>query len=531
MRRRSIGSEARDSLKVSRTGYRKAASDADAGRHAPRRLMSKQICAGYVLAGKYRLERTLARGGMGELWVAEHLTLGEPVAVKLILTNLASRPDMSTRFKREAKAIAKLQRQTQHVVQIHDHGVDDGVPYSVMELLEGEDLNQRLSRIGRLTPAQALPLVAQLAKALQPAHQAGIVHRDLKLANIFLARKGDDEIVKVLDFGLAKGGGLEVVGDDTAPGDVLGSPRYMSPEQARGRDDLDGRSDLWSVAVLLFVALTGQPPFQSQKFGDLLLKICTDPTPLPSTIVAELPPAIDAFFLRALSKHRDDRYPSARAFVVAFAEALGAEVSLSDPGIEAHGRFSLPSIGGAGEDVTTPMPLQRELSSVVTLAAAETAADSSPASSSPAGLGATLTRATHQLDHSRTTRRSGTAWWMLAAVVAFAVGIVAVKFAEGPAPHTPDLDRSDGSSADLVAPQADSAALTVLEPMAEPTAVPSGSSASSLSAPVGASSMATSAASQPRTENAPADAPPMVTSRTAPAPPDRQRKRDEVFGF
>src|SRR5262245_6366091 len=157
---------------------------------------------GTVIAGKYRLERTRARGGMGSIWVARHLQLDMPVAVKLMDPKVAATADGRTRFEREAKAVASVQ--SPHVVQVHDYGVHEGTPYLAMELLEGEDLGARIRREGRLAPRAIAGIVAQVAKGLRRAHEGGIIHRDLKPGNIFIARVDDDEIVKVVDFGVAK---------------------------------------------------------------------------------------------------------------------------------------------------------------------------------------------------------------------------------------------------------------------------------------------------------------------------------------
>jgi len=156
---------------------------------------------GTVIAGKYRLERPLARGGMGAVWVARHLQLDEQVAVKFMDISLPSAADARVRFEREAKSAARIR--SPHVVQILDHGVDGEIPYIVMELLEGEHLGTRLKREGRLSLAAAAAITEQVTKALHRAHKAGIIHRDLKPANVFLARvDDDDEIVKILDFGI-----------------------------------------------------------------------------------------------------------------------------------------------------------------------------------------------------------------------------------------------------------------------------------------------------------------------------------------
>ena len=186
---------------------------------------------GLMIAGKYRLDRPLARGGMGSVWVARHVGLDMPVAIKFMDAAIASLDDAVVRFEREAKLSARIR--SPHVVEVLDYGTDAGRPYIVMELLLGEHLGERLRREGRLWLPDAAAIVLQVAKALRRAHEAGAIHRDLKPANVFLSQVDDDEIVKLLDFGIAKCGW----GDDgevTKTGVVLGSPSYMSPEQVRG---------------------------------------------------------------------------------------------------------------------------------------------------------------------------------------------------------------------------------------------------------------------------------------------------------
>src|SRR5262249_23753605 len=158
------------------------------------------------------------------------------------------------RFEREAKACARLK--SPNIIQVHDYGIEDGTPYIVMELLDGEDLGTRLERVGQLHPAAAAPIAFQIARGLRTAHEAGIIHRDLKPGNIFLCRHQDDELAKVLDFGIAKSVGDAQIGDSTTTGAVVGSPHYMSPEQARAKKELDARTDLWSFGVILYRALT-----------------------------------------------------------------------------------------------------------------------------------------------------------------------------------------------------------------------------------------------------------------------------------
>ena len=281
-----------------------------------------------IIGGKYTLERELARGGMGAIWVAFDSQLRRRVALKLMSPDHLASTSARSRFEREAMSIAQLQ--SPHVVQIYDYGVDAGAPYLVMELLDGEDLQARMTRVGRMPLAAVAWFLTQSAKALAAAHQSGIVHRDIKPANIFIARHDTDEIVKVLDFGvaalvagiaLAQGSGdLHV----TRAGGVVGTPHYMSPEQVRGSRGVDFRADLWSLAVVAYRAVTGRLPFDAEAFGELLIQICTDPIPAPSRLHADLGPEVDRFFERALSRDPSRRFGSAREMAAAFAELAAA---------------------------------------------------------------------------------------------------------------------------------------------------------------------------------------------------------------
>jgi CheY-like chemotaxis protein/class 3 adenylate cyclase len=193
----------------------------------------------------------------------------------------------------------------------------------VMELLEGESLGQRLKRSKLMTPAALLPIVTQLARAMECAHEAGIIHRDLKPGNVFLAQHGAETVVKVLDFGIATMHGHLQAG--RAEQSVFaGTPPYMSPEQVRS-DEVDHRADLWSLAVVMYEALTGRVPFRGDNFAGLIMRICMETFTPPSALVPGLSPAIDAFFTRALAKKREDRFPSARELLAAFARAVPVE--------------------------------------------------------------------------------------------------------------------------------------------------------------------------------------------------------------
>jgi serine/threonine-protein kinase len=282
---------------------------------------------GRVIASRYRLERLLARGGMGSVWVARHLKLDSTLAIKFIDPELAQLAEARGRFEREAKVAAQLQGP--NLVQIHDYGIDDGTPYMVMEYLHGEDLCARLNREKRLSLEAAADIVVQVAKVLRRAHEAGIVHRDLKPGNVFLVRGEDEEdTVKLLDFGLAKIPQSASVDEMTQTGTLLGSPRYMSPEQARARKNIDHRSDLWSLAVIAFRAVTGALPFPGDEIVDVLMKICTAPVPAPSSIDPALGPAIDRFFARAFQQDPARRFQSARDFSREFVAATTGRAPL-----------------------------------------------------------------------------------------------------------------------------------------------------------------------------------------------------------
>lgn len=263
-----------------------------------------------VLASRYRLIGKLVEGGMGTVWRAEHLTLRTHVAIKLIDPAIADTLEAVTRFEREAQAAAELR--STHIVQILDYGVDDGTPYIAMELLEGESLAALLSRTGKLAPDHAAKLLLQVARGLSRAHERGVVHRDLKPDNVFIAKEGEDEIVKVLDFGIAKK--LDrlttAVGVKTHTGSVLGSPFYMSPEQAAGLPSIDHRSDIWSFAVVAYECLTGTRPFERDTLGAVFTAIAQEPLPVPSQVAA-VPRGFDLWFARAAAREPSERYQSA----------------------------------------------------------------------------------------------------------------------------------------------------------------------------------------------------------------------------
>lgn len=271
---------------------------------------------GRILAGKYRLIDELGRGGMGSVWRADHVQLRSSVAVKLIDPVLAETREGQSRFLREARAAGSLR--STHVVSVFDYGVDEGTPFLVMELLEGESLASRLEKRGRLSLTEVQAIMKQVARGLTKAHSAGIVHRDLKPENIFITSEGDSEVVKVLDFGIAKVDANIAVSVQTQTGMVLGTPYYMSPEQAEGRRELDARSDVWSLGVIVFECILGKRPFDGDNLAQIILAICADPMPIPSHFGA-VPAGFDEWFAHVVARRLDVRCPT----IQDFAEGLG----------------------------------------------------------------------------------------------------------------------------------------------------------------------------------------------------------------
>jgi serine/threonine-protein kinase len=272
-----------------------------------------------VLANRYRLERQLGKGGMGSVWLAEHLALRSWVAVKLMDPAIAATPEGAERFRREAQAAASLR--SAHVVQVLDYGVHENTPFLVMELMHGESLASCLEREKRLTPERTLAIITQIARALGRAHAAGIVHRDLKPDNVFLVKEDDQELVKVLDFGIAKTPQSQFGGMETRTGVTMGTPYYMSPEQVEGKRAVDFRTDLWAMAVITSECMTGVRPFDGSTFGELLLNICARPIAPPSSQGLMLP-GFDAWFAKATSRDAEQRFASAQELAATLGEVV-----------------------------------------------------------------------------------------------------------------------------------------------------------------------------------------------------------------
>jgi serine/threonine-protein kinase len=265
--------------------------------------------AGTVLVGKYRVDRVLGEGGMGIVVAATDLALERKVAIKFLLPDFAKHHEASQRFLREARAAVKIQ--SDHVARVIDVGtLEGGAPYMVMEYLEGRDLSAVIAEHRRLPVEEAVAHVLEACDAIAEAHSVGIVHRDLKPANLFLTRQPDGTFrVKVLDFGISK---AMVTGESdhslTRTSSMMGSPLYMSPEQMRSAKNVDPRTDVWALGVILFELLTGDPPFNAESIPELSAKVLLEnPTPIRG-LRPDVPPALEAAVMRALEKDPAKRF-------------------------------------------------------------------------------------------------------------------------------------------------------------------------------------------------------------------------------
>jgi tRNA A-37 threonylcarbamoyl transferase component Bud32 len=301
---------------------------------------------GDVLANKYRVDRVLGVGGMGVVVQATHVQLDERVALKFMLPEALANAEVAGRFLREARLAVKLK--SEHVAKVMDVGtLESGSPYIVMEFLEGTDLNQLLEKHGPLPFADVAEYVIQACDAIAEAHALGIVHRDLKPANLFLARRPDGApLIKVLDFGISKANQLgEAGGTVTKTATMMGSPFFMSPEQMRSAKDVDLRSDVWSMGVVLYQLLTARLPFESDTLGGIMSAVLQDDPSMLSTYRPDVPHAFEAIVRRCLERNRNARAQSVGEIAMTLAPYAPARakttadrvVALSGGGGMGHG--------------------------------------------------------------------------------------------------------------------------------------------------------------------------------------------------
>jgi len=289
---------------------------------------------GRTVSDRYRITALIGTGGMGAVYEAEHLGIGRKVAIKFISRENARENTVASRFAREARAASAIE--SEHIVSVFDAGTDDSRPFIVMELLRGEDFGARLRRLGKVSPEDAVHVIAQVLRGLADAHEAGIIHRDLKPDNVFLVdRRGDASFVKIVDFGvskIAKPEGATAQLALTARGTVVGTPYYMSPEQAQAAADLDARADLFSVGAILFESLAGRPPHIGNTYEAVIVSICMNDAPDLKSLVPEVTPALARFVARALARDRNARFSSARQMLVALSEFAPRERQSGDAG-------------------------------------------------------------------------------------------------------------------------------------------------------------------------------------------------------
>jgi serine/threonine-protein kinase len=512
---------------------------------------------GVTIGGRYTLRRPLARGSMGSVWVARHRELEIDVGVKFMAPSLVASPEARARFEHEAKAAARLD--SQHVVHVLDYGVEDATPYIVMDLLRGETLATRLARQGTLPFPVAVRLVVQVCKALRTAHEAGLVHRDLKPGNLFLALKDEDEVVKVLDFGIAKARVVPTATSDedgdesvTASGTILGSASYMSPEQVRDASRVDQRSDLWSLAVILYRVLVGRLPFPGKDFAQVLVSVCRDPVPPPSSVAEGLPPRLDGFFARAFERAPERRFQTARDFAEAFC-SIPAEDDPGSPASVPVGKRTIlmhtasvppppPSSGSAPSDPTARISGATSSGTQIMIVGAgaswpprppgedDDATLMRPPSSIPDRPNAEAEPTLNTADYARANRaappmpedppelpvhRVWPAWAAIALLVAGGVGYLAVRAVGGTSAAGPASTSETASAPTTPAPPATAAPTAATAATAATTATSGATSPSAASTPPPAASAPRPLAAGP---DAGAPAAPSVHASQPPAP-------------
>jgi serine/threonine-protein kinase len=301
---------------------------------------------GSVIQNKYRIIRLIGQGGMGAVYEGENILIARRVAIKVLYAAVASQHGVVERFEREAQAAGRIGND--HILEVLDMGtLHDGNRFMVMEFLDGETLGERTTRVGRLSAQQIAPLARQLLVGLAAAHHAGIIHRDLKPDNVFILREkaGQPDFVKIIDFGISKFTTLDQDMKMTATGAVMGTPYFMSPEQAKGSRISDVRSDLYAVGVIIYKTITGLVPFDGATFNELLFKIVLSPVPQPRESVPELDPGFESIVMKAMARDPEFRFQTAEAFIAALDAWMRSGAGVTVPPPEASG-YNMPQVIG-----------------------------------------------------------------------------------------------------------------------------------------------------------------------------------------
>jgi serine/threonine-protein kinase len=337
--------------------------------------ISTDAIVGTTLMNRYEVTRKIGEGGMGVVYEARHILIGKRVAIKVLLDKYAQKADIVARLQQEARLASSIGHE--HIIDITDFGeTSDGRTFVVMEYLEGESLAQLLTRDGPLSPARVITIARQVASALAAAHGKGVIHRDVKPENVFLVRRSGRDFAKVVDFGISKatkpeGGGSDGQGSSsprlTHTGMVLGTPLYMSPEQARGEDELDHRIDVYALGVIMYEMLTGEVPFRGSNYLSVISQVLSVEPKRPSQVRPDLQmsAALESVVLRAMTKDRAERYQSCAE--------LDADLARLEQGDEVVQALSKSAVSGARPRAASPIALLGWVLGVAALLAATVA--------------------------------------------------------------------------------------------------------------------------------------------------------------